>query len=95
MTNRIVKMMLVFGAMALFSQTAFAQLRTFLGIEAGPKWEVYRSEDQGVDLYTKPFFYSPVISVNIGQEIHPNIRLETRRWDLQRRPKSVQACPAA
>lgn len=54
-----------------------AQLRTYLGVDVGPKWEVYRFEDQGEGVYTRPFFHAPIVSVNVGQDVHPNFRLET------------------
>ena len=42
---------------------SFGQNSTYLGIEIGPKFEVYQSTDNGNGLYTKPFFYSPLAPI--------------------------------
>ena len=61
----------------LFTLSSFAQNRTYLGIEAGPKFEVYDHVDNGEALYTKPFFFSPVFGVTVGQEINNIFTVET------------------
>lgn len=54
-----------------------AQNRTYLGVEFGPKFDVYQYVDNGDALYTKPFLFSPIYGVTIGQEITRNFTLET------------------
>ena len=56
---------------------SFGQNLTYLGIEVGPKFEVYQSTDNGNGLYTKPFFFSPIYGLTIGQEINNAFTLET------------------
>ncbi|MDG1914845.1 MAG: hypothetical protein P8I55_09690 [Crocinitomix sp.] len=56
---------------------SFGQNSTYLGIEIGPKFEVYQSTDNGNGLYTKPFFFSPIYGLTIGQEINNTFTLET------------------
>ena len=56
---------------------SFGQNSTYLGIEIGPKFEVYQSTDNGNELYTKPFFFSPIYGLTIGQEINNTFTLET------------------
>ena len=56
---------------------SFGQISTYLGIEIGPKFEVYQSTDNGNGLYTKPFFFSPIYGLTIGQEINNTFTLET------------------
>jgi len=61
----------------LFPFVSFSQNLTYLGIETGPKFEVYQSTDNGNGLYTKPFFFSPIYGLTIGQEITNTFTLET------------------
>lgn len=56
---------------------SFGQNSTYLGIEVGPKFEVYQSTDNGNGLYTKPFFFSPIYGLTIAQEINNAFTLET------------------
>ena len=56
---------------------SFGQNSTYLGIEIGPKFEVYQSIDNGNGLYTKPFFFSPLYGLTIGQEINNIFTFET------------------
>ena len=56
---------------------SFGQNSTYLGIEIGPKFEVYRSTDNGNGLYTKPFFFSPIYGLTVGQDINNTFTLET------------------
>lgn len=56
---------------------SLGQNSTYLGIEIGPKFEVYQSTDNGNGLYTKPFFFSPIYGLTIGQEINNTFTLET------------------
>ncbi|MDB4107460.1 hypothetical protein N9595_03235 [Bacteroidia bacterium] len=56
---------------------SFGQNSTYLGIELGPKFEVYQSTDNGNGLYTKPFFFSPIFGLTIGKEINETFLLET------------------
>lgn len=56
---------------------SLGQNSTYLGIEIGPKFEVYQSTDNGNGLYTKPFFFSPIYGLTIGREINSTFTLET------------------
>ncbi len=56
---------------------SYGQNSTYLGVEIGPKFEVYQSTDNGNGLYTKPFFFSPIYGLIIGQEINNTFTLET------------------
>ena len=53
------------------------QRATYLGLEIGPKFEVYRYTDNGNYLYTKPFFDTPVFGITIGQKINKTFLAET------------------
>ena len=46
---------------------SFGQNSTYLGIEIGPKFEVYKSTDNGNGLYTKPFSLD-LYGLTIGQK---------------------------
>lgn len=61
----------------LFPFASFGQNSTYLGTEIGPKFEVYQSTDNGNGLFTKPFFFSPIFGLTIGQEINNTFTLET------------------
>ena len=61
----------------LVSLALNAQNRTYLGVEVGPKFEIYEYADNGDALYTKPFLFSPIYGVTLGQEINRNFMLET------------------
>jgi hypothetical protein len=63
--------------LVLLPFVSFSQNSTYLGIEIGPKFEVYQSTDNGNGLYTKPFFFSPIYGLTIGQEITNTFTLET------------------
>lgn len=56
---------------------SFGQNKTYLGLEFGPKYELYRHADNGNGLYTKPFFISPIYGLTLGQEISNIFTLET------------------
>jgi len=56
---------------------SLGQNSTYLGIEIGPKFEVYQSTDNGNGLYTKPFFFSPIYGLAIGREINNTFTFET------------------
>lgn len=71
-------MKFVFKALfILLPVVAIGQNRTYIGLEVGPKFEVYQSVDNGDALYTQPFFYSPIYGLTIGQEINPHFTVET------------------
>ena len=53
------------------------QNRTYVGVETGPKFELYQYQDNGDGLYTQPFFFSPIIGLTIGQELNRLFTLET------------------
>lgn len=62
----------------LFSPfVTLAQKSTFIGVEIGPKYDIYDYTDNTDRLYTKPFFYSPAYGLTIGQELNKTITLET------------------
>ena len=54
-----------------------AQNKTYLGVEFGPKFEIYHYTDNGSGLYTKPFFYNPIYGLTLGQEINKTFIAET------------------
>lgn len=56
---------------------AFGQNKTYVGLEIGPKLENYQSIDNGDGLLTKPFFYSPIYGLTIGQELNKILTVET------------------
>lgn len=56
---------------------AIGQNKTYLGFEIGPKFEIYQYEDNGDALYTRPFFFSPVYGLTLGQELNKTLSLET------------------
>lgn len=61
----------------VFTQAGFSQNRTYLGVEFGPKFDIYQYADNGDALYTKPFLFSPIYGVTVGQEINRTFTLET------------------
>lgn len=74
----MINMRLLIKALIIFLPCiAFGQNKTYVGLEIGPKFEIYQSEDNGADLYTKPFFYSPVYGLTIGQELNKIFTVET------------------
>lgn len=56
---------------------AIGQNKTYLGLEIGPKFEVYQYTDNGDGLSTKPFFHSPIYGLTIGQELSKTFIVET------------------
>ena len=71
-------MKLLFKALLLLLPGVLvAQNRTYVGVETGPKFELYQYEDNGDGLYTNPFFFSPIIGLTIGQELNQVFTLET------------------
>lgn len=56
---------------------AIGQNKTYLGLEIGPKYEVYQYTDNGNGLYTKPAFFSPIYGLTIGQELNKTFIFET------------------
>lgn len=63
--------------LVFFSLTIYSQNCTFLGVEFGPKFDIYQYADNGDALYTKPFLFSPIYGVTLGQEINRTFTLET------------------
>ena len=57
--------------------TIFCQKDTYIGLEFGPKFEIYQAIDNGDALYTQPFMYSPIFGARLGQELHKNFAIET------------------
>lgn len=56
---------------------AIGQNKTYLGLEFGPKFDVYQAIDNGDGLYTKPFLYSPIYGVSLEQELNKTFSVET------------------
>jgi len=64
-------MRIIFKAFFIFLPLlAIGQDKTYLGVELGPKFEIYQYQDNGDGLYTKPFFYSPIYGLTIGRELN-------------------------
>ncbi len=61
----------------LLPVVAIGQNKTYLGLEIGPKFEIYQNEENGNELYTKPFFYSPIYGLTLGQEVNDVFTVET------------------
>ncbi len=53
------------------------QNKTYVGVEFGPKFEIYQYADNGNGLYTKPFLFSPIYGLTIGKEINKTFIGET------------------
>ena len=68
--------LLIIIAIAISYNTE-AQNKTYLGVEFGPKFEIYHYTDHGSGLYTKPFFYNPIYGLTLGQEINKIFIAET------------------
>jgi hypothetical protein len=49
---------------------AIGQNKTYVGVQLGPKFEIYQYEDNGDGLFTKPFFHSSIYGLTIGREIN-------------------------
>jgi len=60
----------------LFS-SSFGQGQTYLGVEIGPKFEVYEFSDNGNGLDTRPFFFSPIYGFTIGRELNESFAIES------------------
>lgn len=56
---------------------SFSQNNTYIGLEIGPKFEIYQHADNGNGLSTKPFFFSPIYGLTIGQEFNNIFTFET------------------
>ena len=69
--------MLVQILLILLPLAAIGQNKTYLGLEIGPKFEIYQYTDNGNGLYTKPFFFSPIYGLTIGQELNKIFIAET------------------
>ena len=54
-----------------------SQNATYVGIEVGPKFEIYQSVDNGDRLSTKPFFFNPIYGFVLGQELSNVFAVET------------------
>ena len=55
----------------------FAQNRTYIGAEFGPKFDVYQYTDNGNGLYTQPFVFSSIYGFIVGQELNRTFAVET------------------
>lgn len=73
----MMKSVIINLAVLTLSIKSFGQKTTYVGIESGPKFEVYESTDHGNALQTDPFFHSPIYGLTIGQEINNVFTLET------------------
>jgi hypothetical protein len=69
--------LLIQAVCMLLPFVVMGQNKTYLGIEIGPKFDMYRYEDNGDGLYTKPLFFSPVYGLTIGQELSQTFTVET------------------
>jgi hypothetical protein len=69
--------LLIKALLMLLPFLAIGQNKTYLGVEVGPKFEIYDYTDNGDGLYTKPFFFSPIWGVTLGQELNQTFMLET------------------
>ncbi len=72
----MIKSVFVF-LLVLLPLISFGQNKTYVGVEIGPKFEMYKYIDNGDGLYTKPFFYSPIYGLTLGQELSKSFILET------------------
>lgn len=55
----------------LFPLLLMAQNKSYLGLELGPKFELYQATDNGTGIIIKPFFFSPILGLTLGHELNP------------------------
>ncbi len=55
----------------------YSQNDTYIGLEFGPKFDIYQNVDNGEYLHTPPFFSTPIVGLVLGQEINDYLSLET------------------
>ncbi|MEO0896805.1 MAG: hypothetical protein AAFY71_10430 [Bacteroidota bacterium] len=67
----------IFILLTLLPIFSVSQNKTYLGIEIGPKYEIYELEEQSRDISTPPFYYSPILGVTLGQDINSWLTVET------------------
>ena len=66
----------IVGLLAASVSVSNGQELTYIGVDIGPKFELYQYLDNGDGLYTKPFYHSPIYGVSIGQDLNETLSVE-------------------
>ncbi len=72
--NRLIIFLIAY---CFISSSIKGQDNTYLGVEFGPKFDIYQYTDEGEIIYTKPYFNNLIFGITAGRDINETFYLET------------------